>query len=325
MGVREDATTVIPSGADASWASASQPDRRAWRHRWGLEDKFVVVYTGSFNEAYALHIALEAVGQVADLRDDIAWVFLGNGRCRDLVESTAAQHSNCHYLGVLPRNELHAVYHGADLGLLCLADDPLVKTAIQGKLLEYMAFGLPIVSMVNGSSSAIVRKAGAGFVVAQASPQQLAAAVIRCAEMPRDALQRMGAQGRRWGLRHMSAADTGRRAASVITECGMNGTLQSNTFQAAYACVAAGLDVLTRRSRRATQACLRMDMSARVERSIDEWLAECHSMRSNGPEPVVGREPTCNPEPARDLEQPGDDGRCREPDRVLHIPQMLFT
>jgi|GEM_PF-478604 len=325
MGVREEATTVVPSGADASWPSASRPDRRTWRHRWGLDDKFVVVYTGSFNEAYALHVALEAVGQVADLRDDIAWVFLGNGRCRGLVESTAARHSTCHYLGVSPRNELHAVYHGADLGLLCLADDPMVKTAIQGKLLEYLAFGLPIVSMVNGSSSAIVRKAGAGFVVAEASAEKLAAAVIHCADMPRDELRRIGARGRRWGLRHMSATDTGRRAASVIAECSMNGAPQSNTLRAAYAGVAAGVDVLTRRSRRATQACLRTDMSATVDRCIDEWLAECHSKRTNGRGPATGIESTCNLEPVRAPEYPGDHACCLEPDQALHIPKMLFT
>jgi len=73
-------------------------------------------------------------------------------------------------------------------------------------LLEAMAAGLPVITTPAGDSPELVRRAGAGFVVAGGDPEVIASGMLelaRCGSLRFD----LGRAGRRYVERHHSAAN----------------------------------------------------------------------------------------------------------------------
>lgn len=61
-----------------------------------------------------------------------------------------------------------------------------------------MAFGKPIVSMLNGESNKVIEEAGCGFTANAGDFKALAANVIRAKNMPEEVLSSMGNNGRKY-------------------------------------------------------------------------------------------------------------------------------
>lgn len=72
-------------------------------------------------------------------RDDVQYIFAGKTNCEQLFNGI----SNVHYLGVLSHEEVKDVLFKADI---LLNMGVTVKSAISGKIFEYMSYGKPIIS-----------------------------------------------------------------------------------------------------------------------------------------------------------------------------------
>jgi glycosyltransferase involved in cell wall biosynthesis len=208
MGAPEEKIAVVPIGGDPVYSLADRSIRANWRKHLGLEEQFVLVYTGSLNEYYGIDKVIEAAEKTAGIRPHVAWVFLGSGRLRHVVQNAARRLPNVRYFGSIPKDELLPYYQAADAALLTVIPAPILNsTAVPGKLYDYLACGLPIVSFTycRGQIGALLRAANAGMVTDHYTVDSLVKTVVAMADLPEEERCTIGENGRNFVLCRMNS------------------------------------------------------------------------------------------------------------------------
>jgi len=273
MGIAAERISVLPTGGDPYYKRIDPSAPAAWRQRHALQEKFVILYAGSFNDQYGIDTALEAARRLDPTNPEIAWVFIGNGRQRPQVEEAAAKLDSVTYLGSLPKDELMPAIMAADLGFDSLGTWPMLYIIMPGKLFDYLASGTAALTTNDGLAGAMVEAAGAGFVLKEPTAEQLVETVRRAAALPREELAAMGAHGQQWVLSRVNSIDMARESAEIVADVYRRRKGRRRLLRLFGAAIRACLDVLTRRSARSTERMLQGDLRQTSRDSLDAWLA----------------------------------------------------
>ncbi|KKI89240.1 hypothetical protein WQ54_27145 [Bacillus sp. SA1-12] len=163
QGIPEQKIIVIPNGVDPSSIKPYKKDP-AIKKEYGIEDKFLVLYTGNIGAAQGLQTVIAAAEQ---LKDDpsVFFLFIGEGVEKAALKQQAevSQLKNILFLDSKKKDELTAFYHAADIGIVSLKKHPLFEITIPSKVFDYMAVSLPVLIGVDGEAREIVEKNQAGF------------------------------------------------------------------------------------------------------------------------------------------------------------------
>lgn len=129
---------------------------------------FRVMYIGNIGLAQNLQVVLQAAEQMQD-QQEVTFHLVGEGldkqRLQDMVRQRGL--TNVSFEGaVTDRGKLIKRYQQADLGLVCLQDDPLFETVIPSKIFEYGALHVPILFIGRGEAAEIIEKYDLGQSVA---------------------------------------------------------------------------------------------------------------------------------------------------------------
>jgi glycosyltransferase involved in cell wall biosynthesis len=119
--------------------------------------------------------------------------------------------------GFVPNGEALALLRGALAGLALLHDQPNYATSRPTKVMEYMAFGVPVVTTPNAASAELVRHYGSGLVVPFDDPAAAAEAVLSLRRDPQ-LRQRLGNAGRAGAVRDLDWRDDGQRFGELLAE-----------------------------------------------------------------------------------------------------------
>lgn len=184
-GVRAEKISVIPNWVDTQ---TIRPMKIAnvFREQHGLNGRFVVMYSGNMGLSQRLHIVLQTA---ADLRhrDDVVFVFVGDGATRNTLESLATEMklTNVRFLDYQPKTDLAQSLSAADLQLVPLYP-PLAKYLMPSKLYSALAAGCFIVAITDPSCelSRIVDEEAVGVVISPENAAALTRTIIDYAEMP---------------------------------------------------------------------------------------------------------------------------------------------
>ncbi|MER3398373.1 MAG: glycosyl transferase family 1 [Chloroflexota bacterium] len=182
---------VVPLGIDLGRFDAFDPERvAAWRAKLG---KPLVLFVGRFRYYKGLDYLVEALRLVPEAR----LALVGDGpegpRLRRLVADYGLG-SRVAFLGVLPDEELPAVYRAADVYVLPATER---SEAFGISLLEAMAAGLPVVTTELGTGTSYVNRHGeTGLIVPPRNPGALAAALAGLLADP-ERRRALGVAGRR--------------------------------------------------------------------------------------------------------------------------------
>lgn len=205
MGVPASRIQVAPTGVDSSLARAPWALRAEWRRAHGLDGRLVVLYAGSFNKAYGIPLLLAAADQSRRALPHASWLFAGNGRDRPAVEAAARDLENVRYLGSLSRSELVPALLSADVGVNAHADWPLLDATLTGKLFDYLAAGVPVVSLRDGVMGLLLAACGGGSVADEVSVPALLAEVRRWGMLTPEQRVRHAGRVRSWSMAHLDA------------------------------------------------------------------------------------------------------------------------
>lgn len=147
-------------------------------------DRFTVVYTGSFLYYRQPDEFLKAVESVLeqrhDLRTRIRFIFAGDTG-PVLTEHVTARGLGdvVTVLGVVPYHESVALQKQADLLLLFVGAGPMASTWYPAKVFEYIATGRPILALTpEGVAADLVAEAGTGIVVSPGDSAAIGQALV---------------------------------------------------------------------------------------------------------------------------------------------------
>jgi starch synthase len=186
-------THVLTWGANVD---AFHPARRSagLRREWGVpEPALVVLFSGSFRPWHGVHVLEEAARRLAG-RPDLFFVLAGGS------EVGPARGYRGLHLGRVPYERMPEVVASADVGVAPY-DTARLRQLRLGfywsplKVFEYMAGGLPTVTIARGGLAQVVREGREGVHVPEADAGALARALVALAE-DRTQVARLGAQAR---------------------------------------------------------------------------------------------------------------------------------
>ena len=138
-GIPREVVAVIPPWSHDESVRYDELGRDRFRARYGLSNKFIVMYSGNHSPCHPLDTLLEAAGRLAD-HPGLAFCFVGGGMEFSKVKAFAQQRrvKNILCLPYQPLDELSASLSAADLHVVVLGD-PLRRDRASLQDLQYLA------------------------------------------------------------------------------------------------------------------------------------------------------------------------------------------
>ncbi|MBW4583139.1 MAG: glycosyltransferase family 4 protein [Tildeniella nuda ZEHNDER 1965/U140] len=200
-GVPKAKVHCIPNWVDTNFIRPLPQCHNAFRARHGLEDKFVVLYSGNIALTQGLETVIEAATKLTHL-PKIAFVIVGEEKALAHLK-TICQATNANNILLLPfepRETLPEMLAAADVGLV-LQKRNVVGFNMPSKIQLLLASGRPIIASVplQGAAAKTIATSGGGVVVEAEQPTQLADAIVELYLNP-EQREKLGHQGRIFAL-----------------------------------------------------------------------------------------------------------------------------
>jgi glycosyltransferase involved in cell wall biosynthesis len=143
-GIAAGKIAVLPPWSQDSDVRFDAAGRARFRKLHGLDDKFVVMYSGNHSPCHPLDTILEAARQLAEDRE-VAFLFVGGGSQFARVRQFAMEHSlsNVVCLPYQPMDQLAGTLSAADLHLVVMGN-PFVGLVHPCKIYNILRAGSPL-------------------------------------------------------------------------------------------------------------------------------------------------------------------------------------
>jgi glycosyltransferase involved in cell wall biosynthesis len=172
------------------------------REELGLEDQFVVMYSGNLGLAHQFEDVI-AAAETLEYRPDITFLFVGDGPRLKEVKAAVGDKglTNVRFMDYFPRESLHLSLSVADTHLITMRD-AMTGIVVPGKLYGAMASGRPTVFVGPEfcESADTIRDAACGQTVQTGDVAGLVKSIQILADNPQRAAE-LGNNGRRAFLR----------------------------------------------------------------------------------------------------------------------------
>jgi len=163
-GVHDEKIKYIPNWAEDLYCDKSNTVKEKYQHL--MPPGFKVMFAGNIGEAQDFDSIVKAA-ELTKQYSEIKWVVVGDGRKKVWAEREIIKlglQNNVFFLGRFPVDDMPNFFCHADLMLVTLKDEKIFSLTIPGKVQSYMAFGKPIVGMLNGIGAKVIHDAGCGFI-----------------------------------------------------------------------------------------------------------------------------------------------------------------
>ncbi|MDX2156959.1 MAG: glycosyltransferase family 4 protein [Hyphomicrobiaceae bacterium] len=197
--------TVIPNWADPDVIPAHPPGASELRREWGLEDRFVVAYSGNLGRVHEVDTIIDALENLNRSRPSIAaanrisFLFIGSGAQRRFLEREVArrQLENVVIKPYQPQERLADALAVADVHLVSLKPD-LEGYVVPSKVYGVMAAGRPtlFVGAPHGEVARLIARHKCGVTIAAGASGRLANTILDLSQRP-ELCEEMGAAARK--------------------------------------------------------------------------------------------------------------------------------
>jgi len=195
---------VIHNWVDEDFIRPLERSRNQFVREHGLEDKFVVLYSGNIGRSQDLETVIAAAERLRD--PEVVFLFIGDGGKRQKLEALVRERGLDHvrFLPYQPREVLPFSLTCADVSLVAL-EKGIEGLSMPSKLYAILASGTPVVALVEKGLDVarIIEDAGCGRVV---NPDDASALVevLDGYRADREARARDGRRGREYLEAHFS-------------------------------------------------------------------------------------------------------------------------
>ena len=192
----------------------------AFRKRYGLEDKFVVMYSGNLGLYYDLPGLIKLLKPYRD-REDLAFAFVGEGAVeKELKEYAQAEGlGNVVFIPYQAKEDLVYSLNAADVHWVVNAKG-IKGVSVPSKLYGVMAAGKPVLGVLEEGSEArlIIEETGCGLVAAPGDYAAVAEILEKFITKEVD-LAGMGAAGRAYLEKNLTKDVSMEKYVREIEEC----------------------------------------------------------------------------------------------------------
>lgn len=165
-------------------------DLRPWegpnslRQEWGLEDRFVVLYSGNMGLGHEFETFLRGAAKAKDECPELSVVFIASGSRKDELHSWVREHGMggwVQFHSYQPQNRLRESLGVADLSLVTMKEG-WAGLIVPSKILGVMAMGSPTLYVGPDSDvSHLIERFSAGVHVRNGNVEGVRHAIVRAA------------------------------------------------------------------------------------------------------------------------------------------------
>lgn len=190
-------TCLIPNWADGELIQPLSDAENSFRQEWGVEDKFLVGYSGNLGRAHSFDAVVEAM-MLLKVRPEIHFVLIGEGAALEkLAESVERKNlQNVSFRPYQPHDTLCKSLGAIDLHLVTLKE-AMEGLVLPSKIYGVLAAGRPIayVGDEDGEIAELIHSHEVGFAVRHGDGAGLAEQIQQLSVNPAQ-LQQMGLNAR---------------------------------------------------------------------------------------------------------------------------------
>ncbi len=124
-----------------------------FREKWGVKSKYIAIFAGVIGPSQNLDLVLWIAQKIKLTRPDLTFLLVGDGSEKNRLMAIAKDKNltNVNFQPFISRDEYIALLSICDIGLVSLS--PKNKTpVVPGKILDYMAAGIPVVAFLQKES-----------------------------------------------------------------------------------------------------------------------------------------------------------------------------
>jgi len=181
-GADESKIVVNPNGVNTEFFSHSESERNRIRHQYGIEDKFVQGFSGTFGVYHGVEYLAESIRKTVSLVPDAIFLFIGDGELKPKVEEIIKRdnvENKVIFTGLVPFAEVPSYLSACDvLHSPCINnEDSSEYFGSPTKLFEYMGMQKPIIATSVGQQSDVIMNNHNGLLINEKSSDEIAEAV----------------------------------------------------------------------------------------------------------------------------------------------------
>ena len=183
-----------------------QPVRsNGFRKRWGQEDKFIFFFGGVMGPSQGLDLLIDAANMLKKEKD-IVILLVGDGSEKERLQELARHNAlkNVVFHPFVSKEDYQLLLKEVNVGLICL--NSRNKTpVVPGKILGYMAAGIPVLAFLNKESGGheIIREAECGYSEVSDGTNKAVDLMLQMYK-ERDRLKKLGINGYNFAANHFS-------------------------------------------------------------------------------------------------------------------------
>ena len=197
IGISINKIKYIPNGVSLNmFFPDTEQNNNLLRKKLGIQNKFIVIYTGAHGEANNLFYVLEAA-KILKQDDDIYFIFIGDGNRKKLLLEKVKKDNihNVKFLDPIPKNKLYKYVSTSDVGIAILKPTNYLKTTYPNKVFDYMACKIPCIIAIDGVIRELVEFNDVGLFSNPHDPKSLADTILKMKQTKKSSLSKMGENG----------------------------------------------------------------------------------------------------------------------------------
>lgn len=198
--VNSDAIAIIPNWCDDQNIRPINHENNPLRKQWGVENSFVIGYSGNLGRAHEYQTILNAAALLAHRRD-IVFLMIGGGYGVEKFKAEIIKQKLENKFLFKPyqsRNALDQSLGVSDVHWVSLLPN-LEGLIVPSKIYGILAAGRPMLAITSKASDVarLVEQSGCGLVVTPGDGEGLARLIESCAD-DTDRVRAMGSRARQW-------------------------------------------------------------------------------------------------------------------------------
>jgi colanic acid biosynthesis glycosyl transferase WcaI len=182
-GVPSNRTYLFPNWVDTNQIFPLPDSRKTLRRIFDLpEDKVIVLYSGNMGRKQGLEILVDVACET-QTKDEIFYVFCGEGTAREDLENRARVLPNVKFISLQPAHKLNQLLNTADIHILPQRADA-ADLVMPSKLLGMLASGKPVIATASPETEIGAVVGQNGVLIPPGDRQALCKAILESAESP---------------------------------------------------------------------------------------------------------------------------------------------